>query len=283
MILKKEVDMIPTPDKWDDYCFDLEGFLILENAVSPKLIAEINEKVDEWLVLSDAGEEWLGNVHAVRNESDNSHSVSFKNVIEGGSCFEALIDNPNWIEFVKRYVDNHGLHIWMNFLPIIHQGNHVRLHAGGHNKMYRTSFWYHDDKFYCGNLNILLALNDIGPGDGGTLVVPGSHKSNLPNPLVHQKGQGRKDYVIEPGDMAPYLREVHLKAGDAVLFTDALIHGASVRTNEGERRALIYRYSSFWTRDRLGYEYSDELVARLTPARRKIIRPIEPSRPPVMH
>ena len=71
-------------------------------------------------------------------------------------------------------------------------------------------------------MNILLALNDIGPGDGGTLVVPGSHKSNIPNPLVHQKRQGRKDYVLEPGDMAPLLKEVHLKAGDAVVFTDAL-------------------------------------------------------------
>ena len=46
-------------------------------------------------------------------------------------------------------------------------------------------------------------------------------------------------------------------------------------------RALIYRYSSSWTRDRFGYEYSDELVARLTPARRKIIRPIEPAKPPI--
>ena len=156
--------MISTPDEWDDYRFDLEGFLILKNAVQPELIAEINEKVDEWLALSDAGEEWLGNVHVVKNESTNSHSVSFRNVIEGGSCFEALIDNPNWIEFVKRYVDNHGLHIWMNFLPIIRRGSHVRLHAGGHNKMYRTSFEYHDNKFFCGNLNILLALNDIGPG-----------------------------------------------------------------------------------------------------------------------
>ena len=142
--------------------------------------------------------------------------------------------------------------------------------------MYRTSFWYHDDRFYCGNLNVILALRDIGPGDGGTLVVPGSHKSNMPNPLVHQKGENKKDYALDPGEMAPHIKEVYLKAGDAVLFTDALIHGGSERTNEGERRALIYRYSSGWTRDRLGYEYSDELVERLTPERRKIIRPIEP-------
>ena len=273
---------VPAPTEWDDYLFDLQGYLVLKNVVSPELIEEINETVNEWVALQEAGHKWIGHVRCSDPEPVQGPDIKFGNIIEGGPAFEALIDNPNWIEFVKRYVDNHGLHIWMNFLPIIHQGNHVRLHSGGHNKMYRTSFWYHDDRFYCGNLNLFLALNDIGPGDGGTLVVPGSHKSNLPNPLVNQKGKDRKDYVLEPGDMAPYLREVHLKAGDAVLFTDALIHGASVRTNEGERRALIYRYSSSWTRDRFGYEYSDELVARLTPARRKIIRPIEPAKPPIM-
>ncbi len=274
--------MTPMPDKWDDYCFDLAGFLILENVVPLERIAEINEKVDEWLALSDAGKEWIGNVHARRSKNTDSCNVNFRNVIEGGSCFEALIDNPNWIEFVKRYVDNHGLHIWMNFLPIIRQGNHARLRSGGHNKRYRTSFIYHDNNFFCGNLNIFLALNDIGPGDGGVLIVPGSHKSNLPNPLMHQNGKDEKGDTLEPDEMAPFLKEVHLKAGDAILFTDALIHGTSMRTNEGERRALIYRYSSFWTRDRFGYEYSDELVARLTPAQKRIIRPIEPSKPPVM-
>jgi len=31
-------------------------------------------------------------------------------------------------------------------------------------------------------VNVLVALSDIGPGDGGTLIIPGSHKSNLPHP-----------------------------------------------------------------------------------------------------
>ena len=88
--------------------------------------------------------------------------------------------------------------------------------------------------------------------------------------------------MIDRGEMEPYLKEVHLKAGDAVVFTDALMHGASLRTNEGERRMLFYRYSSFWTKDRFGYEPSEELVAKLTSGRRKIIRPIDPVRPPNM-
>ena len=113
------------------------------------------------------------------------------------------------------------------------------------------------------------------------MIVSGSHKCNVVNPLIFEQENGRHKTAVEETKLTPYLKEMHLNAGDAVLFTDALIHGASVRTNEGERRALIYRYSSSWTRDRFGYEYSDELVARLTPARRKIIRPIEPAKPPI--
>jgi len=28
-----------------------------------------------------------------------------------------------------------------------------------------------------GTVNVLIAFTDIGPGDGGTMVIPGSHKS----------------------------------------------------------------------------------------------------------
>lgn len=65
-----------------------------------------------------------------------------------------------------------------------------------------------------------------------------------------------------------------------MLFTDALAHGAATRTNPGERRTVIYRYSPSRGNTRAGYQYSDELLARLTPERRKILQPIPPRRPP---
>jgi ectoine hydroxylase-related dioxygenase (phytanoyl-CoA dioxygenase family) len=73
--------------------------------------------------------------------------------------------------------------------------------------------------------------------------------------------------------------EVHLKKGDALLFCDGLAHGASSRTNPGERRAVIYRYGVSWGSTRYGYAYSPELLARLTPERRKILEPVAPRRP----
>ena len=112
------------------------------------------------------------------------------------------------------------------------------------------------------------------------MIVPGSHKCNLKNPLIFKEANGRHKNVVEKTKLTPLLKEMHLDAGDAVIFTDACTHGASVRTNDGERRILIYRYSSFWTKNAQGFEPSEELLARLTPDRRKIIRPIVPIRPP---
>ena len=273
--------MTPTPNEWDDYRFDLEGFLVLKNVVSPELLEKINETANDWIALQETGQKWIGNVRC-RGEKERvkGPDIKFANILEGGSCFEALIDNPNWLEYVKRYVDNDGLHIWGDFLSVTRKGHWVGLHSGGHNKRYRTSFVYHNDTFYCGNLAVLVALNDIGPGDGGTVFIPGAHKCNLINPLIFRQENGRNKNVVEQTELTSYLKEPHLKAGDAVMFTDACTHGASVRTNDGERRVLVYRYSSFWTRNTNGFEPSEELLARLTPERRKIIQPIEPIKLP---
>ena len=111
---RETVPKIPTD--WDDYRFDLEGYLILENAVEPETIKAINLKTDEWESLSKAGEEWADNVNLVRPGQKSDHSLRIHNVVEGGPCFEELIDHSSWIEYVKRYVDNDGLHIWMNFI-----------------------------------------------------------------------------------------------------------------------------------------------------------------------
>jgi ectoine hydroxylase-related dioxygenase (phytanoyl-CoA dioxygenase family) len=43
-------------------------------------------------------------------------------------------------------------------------------------------------------------------------------------------------------DRLPGAVEIYLKKGDALMFVDALAHGASTRTNPGERPVVIYRY-----------------------------------------
>ena len=104
------------------------------------------------------------------------------------------------------------------------------------------NFDSHNNRFRCGEVNIILALNDIGPNDGATMVVPGSHKSNL----LHPAFSGST--FVEGGslDGMEAAVEVELNAGDAVLFVDCIAHGSARRTNPGVRRVLIYRWGPHW-------------------------------------
>ena len=101
----------------------------------------------------------------------------------------------------------------------------------------RGQYRFINGHFRCGQVNMLLALSDIGPGDGGTMVIPGSHKANFIHPNV-KKGWDETQKI----DDVEGAIEVHLKRGDALLFVDAMSHGATTRTNPGERRVVIFRY-----------------------------------------
>lgn len=131
-----------------------------------------------------------------------------------------------------------------------------------------------------GQINVLVALTNIGPGDGPTVLVPGSHKSTEVHPRLWVDGKGAISHGKEPAGTAVGMKEVYMKAGDAIFFTDAVSHGSAERTNEGFRRTLVFRYSPRFVRTRFHYVPSEGLLERLTPERRKIIQPIAPRRAP---
>ena len=64
-----------------------------------------------------------------------------------------------------------------------------------------------------------------------------------------------------------------IKAGDAILFVDAIMHGSARRVNEGQRRIAVYRYGPSWGFFRHPYRPSDDLLGRLTERQRGIVMP----------
>jgi hypothetical protein len=264
-------------DRFDetDFLFDLRGYVILRHAVDPGHIRDLNAALDGFPKLEYS--QWHGGVQ--RFDNNGECGVELQNIVEGGEPFERLIDHPAWLDRVHRYCGEpgtyiDGLFIDECFASIRRTGGWFSFHSGGYEAITRTQYRFTAGKFSCGQVNILLALSDIGPGDGGTVVIPGSHKSNFPHPQLETL------MVNKPGakPMEPAV-EVHLGAGDALMFVDALCHGAARRDNPGERRAVIYRYGPRWGSTRHGYRYSRELLDRLTPARRRVLDPV-PARLP---
>lgn len=252
-----------------DYLFDLNGFRILRGALDQNQLGAINSWVDSQDIDALNPGDWIGDVEV--HTYGAKDGVNFQNIIEGGPVFEELIDHPSWFDQVSRYiaVGAHHLRIDECFLNIRRSGGYIPIHSGGDNIRFSGLFRWHSGSWAVGQINILMALTDIGPGDGATTVVPASHKSDLVHPQRDwEAGIG--------GDQAIGMREVHLKAGDALMFTDGLCHGSLPRTNSGERRVLIYRYAPHLLASRMNYIPSEELIARLTPQRRAVVMPTAP-------
>jgi hypothetical protein len=283
--------IIRTEDREDeqliDYLFDLYGYLILQQSVASTDTAQMNQWADDHEHLMAAStpqrghedSQWIG--HVETHTYSGPDGINFQNIVEAGPVFERHIDHPCWIGHVRRFVDSplNGLSLHETLLNIRGQGGYIGIHSGGHLSIPYMSFRQpNTGAWMVGQINVITALTDIGPGDGATTIIRGSHKSALPHPKQAEANQVyRSD---EPAGIAVGMQELHMNKGDVLLFTDAITHGSAQRTNPGQRRMVLYRYSPRWIRTRFNYEPSSRLLASLTDEQRNIMYPIPERRPP---
>ena len=109
-----------------------------------------------------------------------------------GRPFERLIDHPSWIDRLRtlarrsRTLRRRAVH--RRVLCLGPPGRRLFVSTPAATAAPCAASTASQRLFRCGQVNILMALTDIGPGDGATMVIPGSHKSNLPHP----RGQARR-------------------------------------------------------------------------------------------
>ncbi len=266
---------MPVIDPLDDFLFDTFGFIVRRGFVEPDHLTRLNAAFDRLPAIQRG--EWAG--ASQRRDYTAGTGYELHHCVEFDPAFAELIDHPGWITHVRHWAGEEDTYVEGVFLDECiattrQAGGHHPVHSGGYQSSVRTQYRYEHGRFRCGQVNVLLAVSDVGPGDGATMVIPGSHKSNFTHPLA---GDYSRD---ERMDLLPGAQEVHLAAGDAILFVDSIMHGGSSRTTVGgERRVVIFRYGPSWGRTRFGYEYTADFVAGLTPARRHVVQPVPPIRP----
>ena len=281
---KETIGRMPTEE--EIFYFDLNGFIVLKDALPTKHVKDCNITIDKLLNIDPPLRhgEWIGAVHA--HTYSGTEGFNLQQIYEAGKPFERLVDHPSWIEKIKHFVGGqvgfdvkHGpLFIDENFASIRGPGDAIGIHSGGHKRTKRTQFRQFNGQFFCGQVDLLIALSDIGSGDGGTMVVPGSHKANFEHPNLRKYGMGRDGDKLPGADGMPGAQEIFLEAGDVLVFVDAVIHGSATRVNEGQRRICVFRYGASWGNFRHPYYPSDELLERLTPAQKQIVLPQQPVR-----
>lgn len=107
--------------------------------------------------------------------------------------------------------------------------------------------------FHSNFVKTLTNLTELGPDDGGTVVIAGSHK--IPLPL--------DDIVACAYEDRSLIHQVVAPAGSTVLFSESLIHATGqIRSNR--ERAIITGYTPPMFKADIGQEPSAEFLAAQT-------------------
>jgi len=230
------------------YLFDLQGLLVLEDALTPAQIAAINQLLDQHIAeVNEPLKPW----------------IRFDSLLGWGTEFRSLIDNPRITPYLADLLGP-GFRLDHDYVHIIRQGSGPIgsiLHGGGTPYDPSQYYFYQQGKMYNGLVAVAYNLTDVPTGVGGFGCIPASHKSNLPFPEELQD-------LEHPH---PCVQALPGKAGTAILFTEALSHGTLPWKGQHERRTLFYKYSPYasaWAR----YYYNPDNYPDLTEGQRLILK-----------
>ena len=124
-----------------------------------------------------------------------------------------------------------------------------------------------DNKIYCDNFVVFPYFDDVFPGDGGLLVVPGSHKASFPRP----KTMFYNGNVVDTNDLPLGVINLTPRAGDVLIISELLTHGILPwNPPDRIRRILVLRYTP---QHKGGGGPSETLKARLSSQTLELMAP----------
>ena len=203
---------------FEKYLFDLRGYLILDDVLSPAEVAELNRLID---------------AQGLEGPGLETKQARFGGFLSWGQPFCGLLDHAQIMPRLK-FILGDGFRL-DHYYGIYMRAGTERLNLHGGNTPYDPPEYYHfrHENMYNGLTVVSWNLADTGPGLGGFCCIPGSHKANYPCPPEIKSDHIAAECVIIPP----------AKAGSVVIFTEALTHGTAPWTAPHERRSLLYKYS----------------------------------------
>ncbi len=233
-----------TPE--EKFLFDLNGYLVIKNVLTPTEVAELNAIADEKFARPDGV-----------TGRQSARMTSW------GQRFVDLMDHPKTLPYLLELIDS-KFRLDHDYCIFMREGDSGgNLHGGeGH----EGDHWYkyRDGRMLNGLCVITFFLTPARAGDGGFCCIPGTHKSHFIQNIPRE--------VMRFERPAPYVVQPEVEAGDALFFTEALVHGTLTWRGKHERRALLYKYSPGYSAWSQRYYNLDDFP-NLTDQQRRILAP----------
>jgi hypothetical protein len=235
------------------YLFDLRGYLVIEDALSPEETATLNTLIDQQALPVPEKSRRIG--------SAAGKAPDCPGFLEWGKPFCDLLDHDRILPILRfRLGDSFRLDrlYGIQMSKGMSRGKlHADYGATADGSAAQPGEFYHlnDSSNPDGFVVVAWSLTDCGPDDGGFFCIPGSHKCNFKLPKeIADAPEGHPSLVIP-----------RVPAGSVILFTEALTHGTAPWTGNHVRRTLLYKYCLShitWSPHRVKAPSNSELTPR---------------------
>ena len=233
------------------YTFDAAGFLYLPNAMSLEELQEAREALDR---LTNTPPEELKGEFDYMNQGGVFHH--YYHAFAYDKALERFVTHrATWPIIKELTADKPGL-MRGNLKVDTHECTYLTLHSLREQALEGSGFardihWTSPsgDRVYCDYFNIFWYFDDVRPGDGGVIMLPGSHKNTIPFPEGIHDTMAELDYDYDKcitNNILPHgLVNLAPNAGDVIIASDQVCHGGlRWKAKERMRRFLVLRYST---------------------------------------
>jgi hypothetical protein len=234
------------------YLFDLKGWIALPGLLSEEELEPVRE-------------------HQLRFLKDRDSLPPRERDNHGGPS-QILLDHPVVVGVLNEILSHQSLatedcygfrfdHTHTSLREVGH--DNFRPHGGGGFFNFEGNSHIYQmlpGRVHAGLTRVVWELNEVGPGDGGTLFLSGSHKTAFPRP---ESLSGRDSEVWET---------YTCPAGSAVIFTEALCHSGTRWTNPDHARLTLFTcYNTVNAKWGKGCP-APEVIAAMPPLRQSLFR-----------
>ncbi|WP_371621557.1 phytanoyl-CoA dioxygenase family protein [Streptomyces sp. NBC_01116] len=244
----------------EKYLFDLRGYLVVEDVLSPRQLADANAALDHHGL-------WEG-----ENKLDYRLLKQYNPYIANAGPLHttprpvrSLIGHDRVLPYLEEILGSDLRYDEGQVLYARKGAGALILHNGNTPWEYPPlSYQVRDGRIYGGHLIAAFCLTDALAEHGGFAVVPGSHKSAFDLPDAFQSWEKTGDWVTR----------VPVRAGSVVLFADTATHGSWPWAADFERRVVFCRYTAGMVQHTSPAPVPEDLPdGDWTPVERRLLRP----------
>ncbi|PCJ52230.1 MAG: hypothetical protein COA79_24185 [Planctomycetota bacterium] len=195
------------------YQFDLNGYLVIEDAIDSTILDEIEPVVDQWQQRAEV--------------PINESQAKIEGIVANDERFLNITMSPKVLARITNLIQFPRLKsTWLDFKS---KGSSIGFHSN-HTPYDPVDAYYWQNNIYANLVTVCYALCDIPIGGAALEVIPGSHKANYPLP---------EDTKL----LSSLRKELPLKKGSALIFTHDMNHGSYNSLNY-TRRCLFTSFST---------------------------------------